>query len=258
MPSPAPTPAGFRDHFSRDSSSYARFRPRYPAALFGWLAAHAPARRTAWDCATGNGQAATMLAAHFARVIATDASRLQLRAADSAPRVHYAAAVGEASPLAAGRVDLVTVAQALHWLDRPRFYREVSRVIVPGGVFAVWSYGLLRSAPAIDAAIFRLYRDVLGGYWPPERSEVETGYRNIEIPIEEAPAPPFAIEAALTFPELVGYIGTWSAVGRYVAARGEDPMVPFAAELASLWGDPAASRPVVWPLSVRAGLWIGA
>ena len=258
MPSPAPTPAGFRDHFSRDASSYARFRPGYPPALFAWLAARAPARRTAWDCATGSGQAATMLAAHFARVIATDASRLQLRAAGPAPRVHYAAALGEASPLAGGRADLITVAQALHWLDRPRLYAEVSRVIVPGGVFAVWCYGLLQSTPAIDAAIFHLYRDVVGGYWPPERSAVESGYRDIEIPIEEAAAPPFAIEAALTLPDLVGYIGTWSAVGRYIAARGEDPMPPFSAELASLWGDPAASRPVVWPLSVRAGRWLGA
>jgi SAM-dependent methyltransferase len=258
MSSPAPTPAGFRDHFSRDPNSYARFRPRYPAGLFVWLASRAPARRTAWDCATGTGQAATMLAAHFARVIATDASRLQLRAAGPAPRVHYAAALGEASPLAGGRADLITVAQALHWLDRPRLYAEVSRVIVPGGVFAVWCYGLLQSTPEIDAAIFRLYRDVVGGYWPPERSEVETGYRNIEIPIEQAAAPRFAIEAELTLAELVGYIGTWSAVGRYIADLGEDPLAPFSAELERLWGDPAAARPVVWPLSVRAGRWLGA
>jgi len=258
MSSPAPPPAGFRDHFSRDSSAYARFRPRYPAELFGWLAALAPGQATAWDCATGSGQAATMLGPHFARVIATDASRDQLRAAAAAPRVHYVAALGEVCPLGPGRVDLVTVAQALHWLDLHRVYAEVSRVIVPGGVFAVWCYGLLRSTPALDAAIFRFYRDVVGAYWPKERAEVETGYRNIEIPIEEVPAPPFAIEAVLTLPELAGYIRTWSAVGRYVAARGADPMEAFLRELEPLWGDPAASRPVAWPLSIRAGRWLAA
>ena len=245
----------FRDHFSRDSSAYARFRPRYPAALFDWLAGLAPARRVAWDCATGNGQAATMLAAHFARVVASDASRDQVRAAERAPRIQYAVALGEASPLAGARVDLVTVAQALHWLDPRRLYAEVDRVLVPGGVFAVWCYGLLGVTPAIDAAIAHFYEDVVGPYWPPERREVETGYRNFEIPIDEAPAPRFAIEAELTLSDLVGYVRTWSAVGRYLAEKDHDPVDPLADELAPLWGDPRAARPIIWPLSVRAGRW---
>lgn len=255
MTSPGSPAPRFRDHFSRDPGAYARFRPRYPAALFEWLAGLVPDRRTAWDCATGSGQAATMLAAHFPLVIASDASRVQVHAAERAPRVYYAVALGEASPLAGARVDLVTVAQALHWLDRPRLYDEVDRVLAPGGAFAVWCYGLLGATPAIDRVLTRFYEDVVGAWWPPERRLVETGYRNVEIPIEEVAAPRFAIAAELTLPDLLGYVRTWSAVGRFIAEKGFDPVDPLAAELAPLWGEPRIARSVVWPLSVRAGRW---
>jgi SAM-dependent methyltransferase len=251
-------PAAFPDHFSRDSNAYARFRPRYPAALFAWLAALPPARRLAWDAATGNGQAATMLAPHFARVVASDPSRAQLRAADRVPALSYLVAAAEASALAPGRVELVTVAQAFHWLDRPRFFQELDRIMAPGGVLAVWCYGLLQAFPEIDAAIGRFYEGVVGPYWPLERVNVDQGYRNYVIPIDEVPAPPLAIAAELDLSELLGYIRTWSAVGRYLAARGSDPVEPLEVELAGLWGDPGLRRPIVWPLSIRAGRWLGA
>lgn len=48
----------FADHFSGVSAAYAAFRPRYPSALFDFLAQAAPARNAAWDCGTGSGQAA--------------------------------------------------------------------------------------------------------------------------------------------------------------------------------------------------------
>ena len=248
----------FRDHFSRDPGAYARFRPRYPAALFEWLAAIAPARRSAWDCATGSGQAATVLGDHFARVIATDASRAQLAAAEAAPRVHYVRALGESCALRGRSVDLVTVAQALHWLDRPRFYAEVDRVLAPGGALAVWCYGLFQASPELDAVLHRFYEEGVGAFWPAPRLHVERGYRDIEIPIEELVPPPFGIEAKLTLADLLGYVRTWSAVGGFIAARGHDPVDGLARELAPLWGDPDMTRRIVWPLSVRAGRWLGA
>src|SRR6266496_4940677 len=86
---PAPADPHFRDHFSGVAEEYATFRPRYPPALFAALAAQAPRRGTAWDCATGSGQAALGLATHFERVVATDASAAQLAAARRHPRVRY-------------------------------------------------------------------------------------------------------------------------------------------------------------------------
>ena len=131
----------FADHFSRLSSRYAVYRPRYPEGLFDAIAAASPRRGQVWDCATGSGQAAVPLAARFDTVIASDASRQQLRSASPHPRVHYCAALAERSPIRERWADVVTVAQALHWLDLAGFYAEVRRVLRPGGLFVAWTYG---------------------------------------------------------------------------------------------------------------------
>ena len=250
--------SGFADHFSRDSVAYARFRPGYPPELFAWLATLPAGRSVAWDCGTGTGQAAALLTPHFDLVVGSDSSRLQLAAADRSSGARYFAGSSESSALSGHRVDLVTVAQALHWFDRERFYREVDRVIAPGGAFAAWSYGLLRSTPGVDRVILRFYEETVGPWWPPERAMVEKGYQNIPIPIVEVAGPPFSIAARLTLDELLGFIGTWSAVGRFIDARGFDPVPELGDELGPVWGDPAAARQVTWPLTVRAGRWLGA
>ena len=249
--------AGFKDLFSRDSASYARFRPRYPAGLFAWLSGLPAQRRIAWDCATGNGQAATQLAPYFHRVVGSDASRTQLRAAGRTAGVLYFGALAEASSLAAGRVDLITVAQAFHWLDRPRFYAEVDRIAAPGAALAVWGYGRLRIAPALDAALNHFHDVTVGPCWSAGRKMVDEGYRGFEIPIAAASPPDFAIEAELSLPDLLGYLRTWSAVGKYLEVRGEDPVTGLVPQLEEAWG-PAPQRRVVWPLFVRAGRWLGA
>lgn len=244
----------FSDHFSSLSTAYAVYRPRYPDALFDRLADLVPDRTRAWDCATGSGQAAIGLAGRFGQVIATDASTAQVRAAVPHPRVQYAAAQAEAAPIRTGSVALVTVAQALHWLELPEFYAEARRVLARGGLLAVWTYGRHRvDGGAIDAALDHYYDDVVGPFWPPERRWVETGYRTLRFPFVEVPltAPPMSAEWTLA--ELLGYIGTWSATARCRAVTGTDPLPTLADRLAALWGDPAAPRRIEWPLSVRAG-----
>jgi SAM-dependent methyltransferase len=244
----------FSDHFSALSASYAAYRPRYPDGLFGALAALSPARDRAWDCATGSGQAATGLAAHFRAVVATDASAAQLRAAAPHPRVHYAAAQAEATPIRGGSANLVTVAQALHWLALPEFYAEARRVLVPGGVLAVWTYGRHRvDGGAIDAVLDHYYDRVVGPYWPPERRWVETGYRTLRFPFAEIPvsSPPMTCE--WTLGEMLGYVGTWSATARCRTTTGTDPLPALGDRLAPLWGDAAVPRRIEWPLSVLAG-----
>lgn len=258
MTGSAPPPPGFKDHFSRDSSAYARFRPRYPAALFRWLATIPAQHGTAWDCATGSGQAATMLAPHFGRVVASDGSVAQLRAAERMPGVHYLAATGETGALAPATVDLVTVAQAFHWLEHARFYAEVDRVLAPGGAVAIWCYSVLHSTPEIDALLKEFYDGTLGSYWTPERKHVDRGYRDYRLPVAERTAPALAIEGMLTLAQFLGYLRTWSAVGRYLATHGRDPVDDFARALAPLWGNPPVARRIIWPLHVRAGRWLGA
>lgn len=245
----------FADHFSRDSSAYAKFRPRYPAPLFRWIAGLPAGRRLAWDGGTGSGQAATMLVAHFERVMASDASSAQLKAAERHSGVHYFAGTAESSAIRSGSVDLVTVAQAFHWLDHQRFYTELSRILAPGGALAVWCYGTLIAGPEIDAVLNRFYSETVGPFWPYERIHVDKGYRHFRIPIDEVPMPPLAIQGTIALPAFLGYVRTWSAVGRYFAAKGDDPVEELGNELAPVWGDPKTPRPITWPISMRAGRW---
>jgi len=243
----------FKDHFSQQAPDYARYRPNYPAALFDWLAQIAPARATAWDCGTGSGQAAVGLAAHFGRVIATDPSEKQLAHAEPHPRVDYRLASAEASPLDAASVDLIAVAQAIHWFDLDKFYAEARRVLKPGGVIAAWTYTLLDVEAGIDALLTDLYRNVVGPYWPPERRMVDDRYRSLPFPFEAIAAPAFEIRTAWSRDDLLGYLGTWSATQAYLKAKGVDPLTEFARRLAALWPDPATVKTLRWPLHLRVG-----
>jgi ubiquinone/menaquinone biosynthesis C-methylase UbiE len=242
----------FSDHFSRQAHDYQRYRPRYPAELAAHLAAIAPRRELALDLATGNGQAAVDLAVHFERVLASDASASQLAHATPHPRVTYLRHRAEQLPVRGGVADLVAVAQAAHWFEFDTFYAEARRVLRPGGVVALWTYGSFRIDDEVDRRVHAFYEGVVGCYWPPERRYVEAGYRTLPFPLAELPAPPIALAADWTLLQVMSYVGTWSAVDRYRVANGADPLPRLAAELAPLWPD-AGTRRVEWPIHLRLG-----
>jgi ubiquinone/menaquinone biosynthesis C-methylase UbiE len=247
-----------KDFFGPVAGDYAKYRPAYPSALFDRLAGLAPAGRVAWDCATGNGQAALGLTAHYALVVASDASARQIAAARRHPRVRYVLARGETPPLASHSVALVTIAQALHWLDTGALWPEVTRVLVPGGVVGAWCYNLCRISPDIDRVIEDFYRVSVGPYWTPERRPLEEGYRTLPFPFDEVDVEPPEMSAPLLLDAMVRYVGTWSAVERYRADRGVDPTRELRERLAPLWGAPEVPRLVHWPLSLRVGRTQGA
>jgi SAM-dependent methyltransferase len=243
----------YTELFSRHAEQYAAARPRYPEALFDWLTAVAPAHDLVWDCATGNGQAAVALASRFARVIATDASASQLAHAVPHPAVEYRQATGEASGLGPASVDLIAVAQALHWLDLPAFFDEATRVLVPNGVLAAWTYNRPRVTPAIDAEVDRLHDHTLATYWSGRRMLVDEGYASIALPFEPVETPHFEMRNEWTLGEFTAYVRTWSAVQRYMQDHERDPVDPVEYALGPLWGDAHARRGVRWPLAVLAG-----
>lgn len=249
-----PSQLPFADHFSAIAAAYAAARPTYPPALFAWLAELAPARRRAWDCAAGNGQASLPLAEHFAEVVATDASRAQLAQMPPHGRVRRYASMAHASALRDASSELITVAQALHWLSRPAFWAEARRVLVDGGVVAVWCYGIQRivDAPEADRLVGHFYHDVVGPYWAPERRLVESGYDALELPFDEQRPPAFQMFRDWRLPEFLAYLRTWSATHRFVTERGVDPVLELEAALAPRWG--AGIRRVQWPLSLRVGV----
>jgi ubiquinone/menaquinone biosynthesis C-methylase UbiE len=244
----------FKDHFSARSEDYAKHRPRYPATLFEYLASLTSEHERAWDCATGNGQAALGLAPYFTQTIATDASQSQLANALPHEKIVYRVAAAERTDIEAASVDLVTVAQALHWFELEAFYAEVKRVLKPAGALAVWAYNLLLIAPAIDALVNEFYDATVGPYWPPERSLLEDGYRSLAFPFREVEPPDVQMEARWNLRDLAGYLRTWSATKRFIAARGFDPVTDLTKELLPLWGSPEEVKAVRWPLSFRVGI----
>jgi len=246
-------PSAYLDLFSRQAAEYAKSRPTYPTALFDALATLATRRETAWDCATGNGQAAAGLAPHFHTVVATDASAEQIRHAAGPPNVRFRVATAEQSSLPANSLDVVTVAQALHWLDHDRFYPEVRRVTATGGLFAAWSYGACHAGDDLEGALREFEDGLLGAYWHPNRHWVDEGYRTIPFPFPEVEMPPFELRMRWSLSQLGGYLGSWSAVANYRRARRVDPVAPFVERIVKLWGSPEDTREIVWPLALRVG-----
>jgi len=241
------------DHFSSVSAGYSAFRPRYPRALFEFLASIATHRRLAWDCGAGTGQATVDLAAFFDRVVGTDVSAEQIARAPKHPKITWLVSPAESTPLASGSIDLITVAQALHWFDHARFNDEVRRVGAPGAAIAAWTYGAPRMGGAVGEVLRRSMFETLRAYWPPERRHVYDQYRSIPFPFERIAAPALSLDEEWSAAQLAGYMRTWSATTQYVAARGEDPILAVERELAQLWGDAAEPKRITWPLIVIAG-----
>jgi SAM-dependent methyltransferase len=243
----------FEDHFSEQAKLYAQSRPTYPPALFAYLASLAPARDLAWDCGTGNGQAALELAEHFRQVVATDASAEQIENAFPHERVTYRVEAAEETSFAPHSVDLTTVGTAVHWFDFDAFYAEVRRVTKPGGVLAVWTYHLAIVEPAVDDLLERYYRQTLAGYWPERIRYLEERYRTLPFPLTEIDPPPFEMEADWDLNALLGFLNSWSATRRFLESEGRHPLVPLKDKLQEAWGDPEQKRHVRWPLHFRIG-----
>lgn len=242
----------FKDHFSGQAAGYAKFRPRYPQELFNYLGSIAPSRQVAWDCGTGNGQAAVGLAAVFDRVVATDASEKQIAKAQSYKTVEYRVAPAENSGIRSETIGLIVVAQALHWFDLDRFYAEAQRVLKPDGILAASAYNLLHIETTIDAVLNRYYFDVVGPFWPPERKLIEQ-FADLPFPFRETQPPKFEMTANWNLNDLLGYLRTWSSTQRFIAAKGGDPLEEIIEDLRSAWGDAGKNRTVTWPLILRIG-----
>jgi len=228
-----------KDNFSSQSDKYARFRPTYPDALYNYLLSLVPARDNAWDCGTGNGQVAQVLAGSFKKVSATDISRQQIENAFVHERIEYSVQPAENTSFPDDSFDLITVAQAIHWFDFDAFYKEVIRAIRNKGILAVIGYGLIQLSPSLDRVMATFYRDVVGPYWDKERKYIDDNYRTIPFPFDEIKSPPFENTLEWTFEHLIGYLGTWSAVKHYEKATGRYPVDLIREELKKAWGNSA-------------------
>ena len=239
------------DRFSAQAADYARYRINYPADLYDWLLPQVAGRERAWDCATGNGQVAAVLADYFVRVNATDLSASQLAQAVPRLNVHYQTARAEHTPFPDQRFDLITVAQAVHWFEPEAYHAEVRRVARPGAVLAEWGYGLVEVSPDIDPLIRHFYRETMGPYWDANRWHIDDAYARIPFPFAGVRRAHFAVRRQWSAEWFLQYLRTWSSVQKYQQERAADAVELIAAQVTQLWG--AGEREVAFPVFARAG-----
>lgn len=235
-------------HFAEESPQYQTFRPTYPAALFQYLYSYVKEFDTAWDVGTGNGQAAEELAKKFNHVIATDLLEEQLKVAIKADNIIYQCSRAEKTTIFPHSIDLITIAQALHWFHLDDFYREVIRVAKKSAVIAAWCYSLGHMDPAIDPIITKLYFDLGDQYWPKERYYIDEGYQTMPFPFKKWPTPEFTIEKLFNFNDFMGYLNTWSAVKEYQKHHHKNPIELYKSDFEKAWGNLETPHTMHWPI----------
>ncbi|NBB19659.1 methyltransferase domain-containing protein [Runella sp. CRIBMP] len=241
-----------KDLFSGHATDYARYRPNYPETLYQWVFKHVQHFGKAWDCATGNGQVATVLAKHFSEVEATDLSQAQISQAVLLPNIHYQVSPAETTPFDANTFDLITVGQALHWFDFELFNKEVKRVAKKGAIIAVWGYELLTISPEIDAIIQDFYQNTIGDYWDPERRHIENLYADVPFPYNTLKKSIFLQNYNWSLTQLCHYLNTWSSVRKFEKANGYNPIEALHDRLIGVWGS-APRRLVTFPVFAQLG-----
>jgi ubiquinone/menaquinone biosynthesis C-methylase UbiE len=244
----------FVDLFSDSADRYASARPTYPDALVDFIAQSSPSLDTAWDCGTGNGQAAVDLARHFKTVWATDPSQAQITHAIPCHGVIYSVQPAESVSFADRSVDAITVAQALHWFDLERFFPEARRVLKVGGFFCAWGYSWSQVAPTIDAVVQEVILQPIHKHWAEQNRALWDGYRNVRMPFKAVDAPSFSIRMEWTLLEYLAYVYTWSATRRAIQAEGPSFFEAACKRMEQAWGRQDRVREVRMPLAVIAGV----
>ena len=247
----------FKDYFSQNASNYAKYRPGdYPESLFAFLNTITEEHKTAWDCATGNGQVAHKLVSYFDKVYASDASKEQINNAVKHNKIEYFVSLAESSSLESHSIDLITVAQAFHWFNADAFYAEAKRVLKPKGIIAIWCYGLLvipNASDSLNAALQEFYQ-VLEPFWSPEIKTIDNKYRDISFPFREIDRGNrnFSMTQNWTVDRLIGYLKTWSSTQKLIANRGISDLTTLITAISQNWS-PEQNMTIHWPLHLRVG-----
>lgn len=241
-----------KDLFSSQSKAYAAFRPTYPADLYHFIFEHTKNFDCAWDCATGNGQVARDLSVKFKKVFATDISQQQLDEAFVADNITYAVSKAEHTQFHDNTFDLITVGQALHWINTDEFYAEVKRVGKDDATIAVWGYSLLTIDESIDKPFNEFYFGRVGKYWDAARRLVENKYSTIEFPFRDRIAREFEIKVEWSLEQFAGYLTSWSSTQKFIKAEGVNPVPDFIQSIKHLW-DEQEVKTVRFPVFVKVG-----
>ena len=242
-----------KDLFSNQSDLYAKYRPTYPNELFEYIISFVKNKEIAWDCATGNGQAASVLSNYFKKVIATDISAAQIERAIKKHNIEYLSCPAESTPFKENTFDLVTVAQAYHWINWEQFRTEAIRVCNPGAVIAVWAYyNHTTGDEKIDRTVHEFYENITKPYWDYERRYVEEKYETVEFNFTLLPVKKFETRLQWQREDLTGYISSWSAIQKFIKKNGYSPIPQLEDQLNKLWPGHEI-KTVIFPIYLKLG-----
>ena len=243
-----------KDLFSNQADIYAKYRPGYPSSLIDYILSFVQEKNIAWDCATGNGQAAFLLAGRFEKVFGSDMSAKQISKAKQAPNIEYSVSAAEKTSFPDNFFDLITVAQAYHWFNFQNFFEEASRVGKNNGIVAIWGYCLITfSYLGLTQVIRHFYTAIIGKYWDTERKYVDDSYRSIPFPFKELPSRSFQIAVEWNRDDFEGYLNTWSSVQHYIKANHNNPVTEFADSWQAIWTDASEKKSFSFPIFLRIG-----
>lgn len=201
--------------FNQDSQKYLRNRPRYPQALYEWLAKMCPEKVRAWDCGCGNGQVAADLVRYFKKVDASDINENQILNSYAHERICYRVLRSERTEYPDACFDLVCAAQCMHWFDLEEYFKEVHRVLKPAGVFACWGYSFFTIDDSIDAIVDKFLLRKIDPFWSDKNRILHKGYQGIAFPFEPQHVPELEMKVEWNQDQLLDYLSTWSAVKLY-------------------------------------------
>ncbi|XP_045138418.1 putative methyltransferase DDB_G0268948 isoform X1 [Portunus trituberculatus] len=223
------------------AAAYARFRPHPPQSLIDNILSFLKSKYTgalaaAADVGCGSGQTTWILAPHFNNVTGLDISEAQITEAikkNKANNVSFKVSGAEKLPFPSQSLQVITTGQACHWFDLPKFYAEVDRVLVPGGVVAL--YGYLFPLPIFGEVSDQLaeivndtYKNKLKGYiqqgsmevylenYKSEKYSMAHYEDNIEIRNDS-----HYTDRDVSVTDLTGYISSWSGFQNYRAQNGD-------------------------------------
>jgi SAM-dependent methyltransferase len=132
------------------AARYDRYRPRPPAVLLEWLPRLAGVERPALvvDLGSGTGLSTRAWAGRAVAIVGVEPNDEMRRHAEQGTRaagVRYLPGSSYATGLDDACADVVTCSQSLQWMGPERTFREVARILRPGGVFCAYQYESLQT-----------------------------------------------------------------------------------------------------------------
>jgi ubiquinone/menaquinone biosynthesis C-methylase UbiE len=219
------------------AAGYALFRPQYSTkirdVIRAFMKKHSCSFDSMVDVACGSGQGTHFWTDSFKNCIGLDISKEQIKNAKEkfnsmgVKNVDFGVSSAENLPKHLKECDLVTIAQAWHWINADAFYKEADRVLKSPGVLAVYGYGIpyFKNSTKASNIVLHYHNVTLKDYWDPHRCHIVNKYSEVKLPYETAERHDLVQEWPVPLPHFISYLGTWSGYWAYKERHPESTVL---------------------------------